>query len=345
MTERATPSSAVEDARVLLVDDDPAVLKVLTRHLTRKGFRVTPCHSGPEALRMLSASSFDVIITDMRMPGMDGLELLKELRKKDSLTPALVLTGYGNLGNAIQAFRDGGIDDYLLKPLEDINDLSAAAARVVTRTKRRAENQAASRRLLLLGRIVDWSAEPAFLCTRGGEILCANQAAQKVFGWDASAFGGRSFSSLAPRRSRHRRNLVDMIAGAAAGNPVCANLVLVGPGGQRLTLCVCISCLRSSGGGEEALVVTCSQREECSAPANGEQLTEREAEVARLIAAGQSNREIAEQLFVSEVTVKTHVSAILRKTGARDRLQLAIHMLSTAGRTDRAASTGFKGAD
>ncbi len=330
MSRETSSTPAADGPSVLLVDDEPDVARALSGHLSRKGFRVTRCLSGREALSVFAPGRFDLLITDMRMPGMDGLELLGIIRREDPHTPALVLTGYGTLDNAVRAFRDGKIDDYLLKPLKDIDDLSGAATAAVERGRREAENRGAARRLVLLSRIVEWSADPAMVCSRSGDILAANPAARQMFASDSGGLEEKSILSLFPRRANETRALAETLDAALGGQSSRAEVGLADSDGRIVPLTVAISCLRSPGDSEDILVVTCSRSARGGRlPQARQTLTDAERKVADLIAAGCSNQEIAGRLFVSEVTVKTHVSAILRKLGMRDRLQLAVHMLAT----------------
>jgi len=100
---------------VLLVDDDPNILKITGKYLKNAGYRVTSVVNSEKAVELLESSSFDVVITDMIMENIDGLELLKIAKALDKETRVIVLTGYGNLASAVNAFRFGA-DDYLIKP-------------------------------------------------------------------------------------------------------------------------------------------------------------------------------------------------------------------------------------
>jgi DNA-binding NtrC family response regulator len=104
-------------ASVLVVDDDRAVGTVLAALLTQAGHEARAVGSGAEALAALASRSIDVVISDVRMPGMDGLELLAEVRKRAAGVPVILLTAHGNVPLAVEAMRAGAAD-FLLKPFD-----------------------------------------------------------------------------------------------------------------------------------------------------------------------------------------------------------------------------------
>lgn len=119
------------NARVLVVEDDTAVRTLLAWHLRRQGCTVEEAEDGVEALSLIERSIPDVVVTDMAMPRLDGLGLLKAIREKDPDLPVIILTGHGSLENAIQALREGGLFDYLMKPLSDVTLLEVAVGRAL----------------------------------------------------------------------------------------------------------------------------------------------------------------------------------------------------------------------
>ena len=116
-------------SRVLVVDDEEAYTSLMAGHLERKGFEVEKASDGKQALARLQESSFDVLVTDLMMPKMSGLDLLRQAKILDPLLEVIVITASGHVGNAISAMREDGAYDYLLKPLETIGELSLAVGR------------------------------------------------------------------------------------------------------------------------------------------------------------------------------------------------------------------------
>jgi two-component system, NtrC family, nitrogen regulation response regulator NtrX len=107
--------------RVLLVDDEPGIRRVLREILEFEGYGISEAKDGEEALKMLSSSGTDLLLLDVKMDGIDGLELLKILRDRQFDFPVIMLTGHGNIDTAIQATRLGAFD-FLEKP-PDLNRL------------------------------------------------------------------------------------------------------------------------------------------------------------------------------------------------------------------------------
>jgi two-component system response regulator FlrC len=100
---------------LLVVDDEPQMLIAIQETLRRGGYAVTTAGSGMEAMCRLKERYFQLVITDMRMPEVDGLDLLKRVKKVAPLTPVVLLTAYGTIQNAVDAMKLGAFD-YLLKP-------------------------------------------------------------------------------------------------------------------------------------------------------------------------------------------------------------------------------------
>ena len=102
--------------KVLVVDDDPVVSKSFDRVLARKGYVVVSAENGAEALNKFSKEDYYAVFTDIKMPGMDGLEVAERLRAKRPWTPVVIITGYGSAENEKRA-EAAGVRGFLRKPL------------------------------------------------------------------------------------------------------------------------------------------------------------------------------------------------------------------------------------
>ena len=104
-----------EGKRILIVEDDPGLRFTMTDALEGKGFAVTGADNGVEAIRRLLDEAFDLVVTDLRLPGKDGMEVLRAARGKTPPPSVVVMTGYGSVESAVTAMK-GGAEDYLTKP-------------------------------------------------------------------------------------------------------------------------------------------------------------------------------------------------------------------------------------
>jgi DNA-binding NtrC family response regulator len=111
----------MKGSRILLVDDEVVFTTNMSKLLTSRGYRVTAVNSGDAAIQELEKNDYDVVVLDLKMPGMDGITTLKEIKKLDLFTQTLILTGHGSIDTALEAVRLGAYD-YLTKPCE-IDDL------------------------------------------------------------------------------------------------------------------------------------------------------------------------------------------------------------------------------
>ena len=111
---------------ILVVDDEQAVRDLLAKTLTLADYDVDAVGDGPAALERLRAATYDLLITDLKMPGMDGLSVIREARKLASDLPVIVITGYSTEASAIEAINLG-VAGYLTKPFRLPRILAAAA--------------------------------------------------------------------------------------------------------------------------------------------------------------------------------------------------------------------------
>jgi len=114
--------------RVLVVDDEPSMRRVLEIMLSRMGYRTAAAADGLEALQCLADQDFDLMISDLRMPGLNGIALLEKMRESELDVPVIIITAHGSIESAVEAMRLGACD-YLLRPF-DMEALELAIRRV-----------------------------------------------------------------------------------------------------------------------------------------------------------------------------------------------------------------------
>jgi DNA-binding NtrC family response regulator len=131
MTEKET------QRKILLVDDDPSSIDLISEILQKTGLEVVVAKDGEDALNKFSVNSFELILTDLMMPKMDGLALLKEIKKKEKDSVVLIITGFGTIESAVSAIKTGAYD-YISKPIK-VDELELVINRALE--KRRLINQ------------------------------------------------------------------------------------------------------------------------------------------------------------------------------------------------------------
>lgn len=107
----------MKESSVLLVDDETVFTNNISKLLTSRGYRVTAVNSGDSAIQALEKEDFDVMVLDLKMPGMDGITTLKEIKRLGLFTETLILTGHGSIDSAMEATKLGAYD-FLPKPCE-----------------------------------------------------------------------------------------------------------------------------------------------------------------------------------------------------------------------------------
>jgi len=106
-----------EDARILVVDDDKELADGLVESLSNLGYLAAAAYGGREALTRFEQGAFQLVITDLKMPDMDGMELLEAVKARDKQAVVIVITGYGTIESAVKAIRNGAYD-FITKPIK-----------------------------------------------------------------------------------------------------------------------------------------------------------------------------------------------------------------------------------
>lgn len=125
---------AQNKGKILVVDDDPTLRAGLKRILGGRGYSVETAGTAEEALVVLTHEQFDLVLTDLQMPGMDGMALLGEIKRRSPHTPVVMLTAYGSMETVIQALR-GGVSDFITKPFRP-DELISIVEREIARHAR-----------------------------------------------------------------------------------------------------------------------------------------------------------------------------------------------------------------
>jgi two-component system nitrogen regulation response regulator GlnG len=129
--------------KILIVDDESSIRKVLARLMTKEGYLVVECADGPSALKSICMEPPEMVLLDLRMPGMDGMEVLRKIKVLDPDLPVVIITGNANLHGAVEAMRQGA-HDYLAKPFEHPEVIRIVRRAVAERClKRRLQNMSA----------------------------------------------------------------------------------------------------------------------------------------------------------------------------------------------------------
>lgn len=126
--------------RVLVVDDEVSLRELLSEVLTDDGYDVATAGTAEEALRLFSEDPFPLVISDIRMPGMNGIDLLKKIKAEKEDTQVVIITSHASLDTAVTALREGAYD-YLIKPFEDLDVISAVVDRAMEKVRLVVENR------------------------------------------------------------------------------------------------------------------------------------------------------------------------------------------------------------
>jgi DNA-binding NtrC family response regulator len=123
---------------LLIIDDDPAITSALTEYFQCNGWETAEAHSGEQGIELAEQAAPDIVLLDMKLEDMDGMEVLKRLKARQCQSSVIIMTGWGSIGNAVDAVKLGA-EQYLTKPV-DLGELSMLADRIAETRKLRIEN-------------------------------------------------------------------------------------------------------------------------------------------------------------------------------------------------------------
>lgn len=120
-----------KEANILVVDDDKELADNFVQYLSKLGYQASPAYGGREGLATFEQGDFQLVITDLKMPDIDGMELLEAVRRLDSRASVVVITGYGTIESAVEAIKKGAYD-YIPKPFK-MEELEVIVSRALER--------------------------------------------------------------------------------------------------------------------------------------------------------------------------------------------------------------------
>lgn len=181
--------------KILIVEDDPVLADGLTRSLRHGHYAVDCVTDGAEADHVIAAQAYDLVILDLGLPGLDGFEVLRRLRRRGASVPVLVLTARDGLADRVKGL-DLGADDYMIKPF-DLPELEARVRALIRRGQSGGGSElthgalvldTAGRRATLGGEHLDLSSRELgvieVLMLRSGRVVSKEQLAEQLYGWD-----------------------------------------------------------------------------------------------------------------------------------------------------------------
>ncbi len=128
--------------KILVIDDEKDILFVIESYLANQGFRTRTASCGTEGIKLFVAEPADLLIIDIKMPDIDGLEVMKQIRQIDEDAEFIIMTGYPSIENAVSAMKEYRAYDYLTKPLENIDNIYITVELALERRRLRQEKKA-----------------------------------------------------------------------------------------------------------------------------------------------------------------------------------------------------------
>ncbi|HUV51272.1 MAG TPA: response regulator [Anaerolineae bacterium] len=222
--------------KILLIDDEEGIRKLLSMSLKSDGYEVIAAESGQQGINFFKKEFFPIVLTDIKMPGMDGIQVLKEIKKINPSTEVIVITGHGDMESAVQSLHLGA-SDFINKPVSD-QVLSVALERAEDRLKTKKmlnryanelwkmvkdKTEEIKRRYEFENKLVQRSIDGIIATDREDNIIIFNKAAEKLFGYTENEV----------KREKKAEDLypveiMQKISDAFSDKTNCANVIFTG---------------------------------------------------------------------------------------------------------------------
>ncbi|MBE0558093.1 MAG: response regulator, partial [Proteobacteria bacterium] len=176
-----------DEIGILIVDDEASVRDSLHQWFKADGYRVDTTDDASGALRKLQESPWDIILLDIKMPGMDGIELQRRIKHIDSNIVTIIITAHASVDTAVQALKEGAFD-YVTKPI-DPEDLGRLVRNAVDKRRLLAENIRLRRQIE--EKLIESSVDGVVVADREGKILIFNKGAETILGYNAEEAVGK----------------------------------------------------------------------------------------------------------------------------------------------------------
>jgi CheY-like chemotaxis protein len=202
-----------EESRILIVDDDAVLLDLMARRLVRMGYKPDSANSGEEAISLLEQNLYDLVVTDIYMPKITGLDLIEIIKQRNPETQILAVTGGAMIETVLEAL-DKGADVYMSKPFDHLKIFDHTVARMLEYHKLLQYRNQADRNGLGVGakegmhsegkgysvevlKIIDHLPQPVVLVDTNGNVVAANSIAKDLIsiGWDVKAIAPKAFKA------------------------------------------------------------------------------------------------------------------------------------------------------
>ena len=185
--------------KILLIDDEPDILRVLAMSLRADGYEVLTAESGEAGLAIFDAQAPDIVLVDIKMPGIDGIEVLQEIKAMGTLTEVIIITGHGDIDNAVEALKYGA-SDFINKPVRDealAVALKRAGEKLAIRRRLRdhtrdleerveAATRALKRQAHFQAKLIRSSNDGIVATDQDLQVVIFNPGAEKIFGYPRS---------------------------------------------------------------------------------------------------------------------------------------------------------------
>lgn len=309
---------------ILVVEDDQEVRCLLEREIAELGHGVRTARDAEGALRLLAVEPCAVVVTDIRMPGMDGVELTRVIKDRWPETEVIIITGFASVDSASRAVRLGACD-YLVKPVGDIDRIGESLDRALVRQRQR---RALKERVVslqihrdTLAGLLDRLPQGVILLGGRGQIVLKNSVARQLTcgpeGLILDADGGLTASTGAAAEGL--REVVER-AVDPRGRPRRGGVVVIPRPAPRLPLSLLVTPVNEEVGPDDPACAVFVSDPGRRAGTTEDLLcrlynvTSAEARVAAVVMQGKSVDEAAEELAISPHTARTHLKRVFGKT-------------------------------